>query len=75
MVLVDFHRDPSKMVHHDPEWALEHLRAGQEVFREEIRAAGFRVVEEPELPELLENYCMVFQKSGGEFSAASVAWT
>jgi len=66
VVLVDFHRDPSKMVNHSPQWALEHIRAGQDVFRAEIEAAGFEFVNQVDIPELKENYCIVFRRRGEE---------
>eukprot|EP00039_Didymoeca_costata_P027214 m.17807 g.17807 ORF g.17807 m.17807 type:complete len:291 (+) comp6116_c0_seq2:73-945(+) len=62
VVVIDFHKDPEKMVHHSKAWAIEHLRAGQDVFRKEIESAGFKLVAEPVIPELLENYVMVFEK-------------
>ena len=54
VVLVDFHRDASKMVTHAPSWALEHIRADQATFRDEILACGYELLEEPELPALTE---------------------
>lgn len=62
VVVLDFHRDPSKMTHHAPSWALEHIRADQHTFRSEIEAAGFTLLAEPALPELTENYIMCFGK-------------
>ena len=62
VVLVDFHRDPAKLKTRDPKWALAHLRAGQEVFLEEIESAGFELIEDIYLEELTDNYCMVFTK-------------
>ena len=61
-VVIDFHRIPEKMTSHSGPWVLVHVRAGQEVFREEVVDAGFELVTEPELPELEENYIMVFTK-------------
>ena len=49
---------------------LVHVRAGQEVFREEVVDAGFELVTEPELPELEENYIMVFTKPGEQSEPA-----
>jgi hypothetical protein len=40
---------------------MQHLRAGQEVFRAEIEACGFCLVAEPAIAELSENYVMVFK--------------
>ena len=70
-VVIDFHRIPEKMTSHKPEWVLVHVRAGQEVFREEVVDAGFELVTEPELPELEENYIMVFTKPESEPAPAS----
>jgi predicted methyltransferase len=56
VVVIDFHRIEGI----SSDWVMEHVRAGQEVFRKEIEAAGFRLVEEPKF--LKENYCMIFQK-------------
>ena len=56
VIVVDFHRIEGV----SSEWVLNHVRAGQEVFRREIEAAGFRLVEEPKF--LKENYYMVFEK-------------
>uniref|UniRef100_A0A6S9TFU8 Methyltransferase domain-containing protein n=1 Tax=Chrysotila carterae TaxID=13221 RepID=A0A6S9TFU8_CHRCT len=63
VVVCDFHRDPAKMVHHKPEWAIEHIRADQQTFRQEIESAGFELVDSAEVQELVENYVMVFQSS------------
>ena len=60
VIVVDFHRDPAKMVFREPKWAVEHIRADQATFRREIEESGFELLEEPVLPELLENYVMVF---------------
>ena len=57
VVVVDFHRIEGV----SSEWVLNHVRAGQEVFRKEIEAAGFRLVEEPKF--LKENYYMIFEKA------------
>ena len=56
VVVIDFHRIEGVR----SEWIMNHVRAGQEVFRQEIEQAGFRLVEEPKF--LTENYCMVFEK-------------
>lgn len=58
LVVVDFERIPGV----SREWVLDHVRAGKEVFRAEIEAAGFRFVEEVEVPGLEENYFLRFQK-------------
>ncbi len=38
------------------------MRAGKEVFRSEIEAAGFDFAEEIEIPGFAENYFLVFKK-------------
>lgn len=63
VVLVDFWRDPAKMVHHDASWALEHIRADRDVFVAEVVSCGFRVVASPELPALAENYVVCFERT------------
>jgi ubiquinone/menaquinone biosynthesis C-methylase UbiE len=56
LVLVDFHRIEGKST----QWTLDHVRAGQEVFRQEIVTSGFRVVGQEEL--LKDNYFLRFEK-------------
>ena len=56
VVVIDFHRIEGV----SSEWVMNHVRAGQDVFRKEIESAGFRLVEEPKL--LKENYYMIFEK-------------
>lgn len=63
VLVCDFHRDPARVTSMPPEWALEHIRADQSTFRAEIERSGFRLVANPELPELTENYLMVFEKA------------
>lgn len=63
VVLVDFWRDPKKMVNHSPSWALEHIRADKAVFVAEVCAAGFAVVDQPVVEGMQENYCVVFEKT------------
>lgn len=41
LVVIDFHRIPGKT----KQWTLDHVRAGEEVFRQEILDAGFELVE------------------------------
>ena len=50
------------MTSHDPAWVLVHVRAGQDVFRQEVLESGFELVAEPECAELEENYIMIFQR-------------
>lgn len=57
VILIDFHRIEGK----SSDWVLQHVRAGQDVFTREIRAAGFRQIEEK--PDLLgESYFLRFEK-------------
>ena len=62
-VVIDFHRDPARMVvaKHKGAWATEHIRADQATFRAEIEAAGFKHSSEPVVAGLDENYVMVFR--------------
>lgn len=64
VVMVDFYRDPDRMVTHDPQWALSHLRAGRHEFLKEILDTdAFELVSMPDLEGLLqENYCLVFKR-------------
>jgi SAM-dependent methyltransferase len=57
LYLIDFHRIPGE----SPEWLVEHVRAGREVFQAEIEAAGFELTEEIELEGLEDNYFLRFQ--------------
>jgi ubiquinone/menaquinone biosynthesis C-methylase UbiE len=63
LILVDFHRDPSKVTSHPPSWALDHIRADQSTFRSEVEKAGFKLVASPEIEQLKENYIMIFEKA------------
>ena len=56
LILVDYCRIEGKT----PDWLLKHLRAGQEVFTEEIEAAGFKVVDQAGF--LKENYLVRFER-------------
>jgi len=56
LVLIDFERIPGE----SPEWIFEHVRAGEEVFRAEIEAAGFAFTEEIQLEGLKDNYILRF---------------
>jgi len=56
VVLVDFKRIQGV----SSDWVMNHVRAGQETFTQEIESTGFKVVEEPKI--LKENYCLVFKK-------------
>lgn len=61
LVVIDFHRDDAKIWSKPAGWVTDHVRASQDVFRAEIEAAGFRLVAQPEVSGLTENYVMVFQ--------------
>jgi SAM-dependent methyltransferase len=58
LVLIDFDRIPGE----SPEWIFEHVRAGKEVFRAEIEAAGFVWTEEFQLEGLKNNYMLRFER-------------
>jgi len=65
LVVIDFIRDEAVHKSHPPGWILDHVRAGQEVFRAEIEEAGFVCKAEPAIPGLSENYCMIFEPRDG----------
>lgn len=56
LVFVDFHRIPGV----SREWMLGHVRADRETFRAELETAGFRFVDEVDVPSFEENYCLRF---------------
>jgi ubiquinone/menaquinone biosynthesis C-methylase UbiE len=56
VVLIDFHRIGGV----SSEWALKHVRAGQDDFTREILDSGFKLVEERKF--LRESYCLRFVK-------------
>ena len=58
LVLIDFDRIEGQ----SREWILNHLRAGKSVFRAEIEAAGFTLVEEKQIAGFKENYFLIFKK-------------
>jgi tRNA A58 N-methylase Trm61 len=58
VVLVDFNRIPGE----SSEWTMNHVRAGQEVFEQEITATGFIKVSQVDL--LKQNYIVRFRKVG-----------
>jgi SAM-dependent methyltransferase len=58
LVVVDFERIEGV----SSAWLLEHVRAGKETFRAEIEQAGFRFLDEPEVPGLEENYLLRFRR-------------
>jgi ubiquinone/menaquinone biosynthesis C-methylase UbiE len=75
LVLVEFDRVEGK----SSEFVLEHLRAGQAEFREEIEAAGFDAVTNPPGLRLKENFYARFTRrdrpAGGPGKAGSRAGT
>ncbi len=58
LIVVDFERIPNQ----SREWVINHVRAGKEVVRAEIEAAGFQFIAEPNVPELDENYLLRFRR-------------
>jgi len=59
LVVIEFHRIPGQT----PDWLLEHVRAGREVFQAEIESAGFDFVEEIKLDGLDDNYILRFRRN------------
>ena len=59
LILIDFDRVEGK----SRDWLLQHVRAGKEVFRDEIQAAGFSLVEEKKIDGFEENYFLKFKKN------------
>ena len=57
VILIDFHRIEGV----SSDWALDHVRAGQDVFTKEIEQAGFRQIEERK-NLLNESYLVCFRK-------------
>ncbi len=57
VVLIDFRRVKGQST----DWVMNHVRAGQEVFEQEIADAGFKKVKEAK-DTLKENYLVVFEK-------------
>ena len=58
LAVIDFDRIPGK----SSEFILGHVRAGKDVFRDEIIAAGFQFTRDVQMPEFKENYMLLFQK-------------
>lgn len=58
LVVIDFKRIPGE----SPEFILEHVRAGQEVFTAEIETAGFVLRDEILLEGLEDNYILRFDR-------------
>ncbi|MBK8099923.1 MAG: methyltransferase domain-containing protein [Planctomycetes bacterium] len=59
LVIVDFIREPGQ----SRQWILDHVRAGRDVVRQEIEAAGFTFVRQEPTPFLQENYLLRFVRS------------
>jgi len=57
-IVVDFIRIEGE----SSDWTLNHVRAGEEVFRQEIVDAGFKFVGRETVAGLEENYCLRFEK-------------
>ena len=73
LFVIDFYRDPQKMVTHAPQWALDHLRADKDVYVEEIVSCGFRLVEDVDKSSCFkENYLLVFEPIGEVLPATPV---
>ncbi|MFT5496188.1 MAG: ubiquinone/menaquinone biosynthesis C-methylase UbiE [Kiritimatiellia bacterium] len=58
LIVIDFKRIQGV----SREWTMSHVRAGQEVFRQEITEAGLVYREDVPITGLHENYCMRFVK-------------
>lgn len=58
LFVVDFERIPGV----SSDWILGHVRAGKEVFKAEIEAAGFGFAVEYDVPGLEENYVLGFYR-------------
>jgi SAM-dependent methyltransferase len=69
LVLIDFHRIEGK----SSDWVLGHVRAGQEVFVNEIVTSGFKQVGEEKI--LKENYFVRFEKKPAAEETSSVKGT
>ena len=62
LVVIDFERIPGK----SRAWLLNHVRAGKDVFRQEIEDVGFIFVEEVLIAGFEENYFLRFRKPGNQ---------
>ena len=58
VIVVDFERIEGV----SRDWLLGHVRAGKDVFKQEIVEAGFTFSEEVKIDALKENYCLRFVK-------------
>ena len=59
LIVIDFDRVEGK----SRDWLIKHVRAGKEVFQDEIQAAGFSLVEEKKIDGFKENYFLKFRKN------------
>ena len=62
LVVIDFERIPGK----SREWLLNHVRAGKDVFQQEIEDVGFIFVEEVSIAGFNENYFLRFRKASNQ---------
>jgi len=74
LCVIDFHRDPVKVSSRGPDWVLTHVRADQATFTDEISDAGFVKVKEVLMPQLPENYFLVFRKRPIPLSTPGAGW-
>lgn len=58
LVIIDFKREEGV----SSEWVMSHVRAGKEVVIEEIEAASFKLLAEPQVAGLNENYMLIFDR-------------
>lgn len=58
LVLIDFNRIPGE----SREFIMGHVRAGKEVFKQEVVDSGLRFVDEVTIPSFKENYLLRFRK-------------
>ena len=62
LILVDFYREKEGLEDSRNEWLSGHIRASQEVFKQEIMDAGFKFDQEVEVDGFKENYLLRFSK-------------
>jgi predicted methyltransferase len=58
LIVIDFEREVGK----SREWVLQHVRAGKDVFTEEILRSGFEMEAEVPIEGFHENYLVRFVK-------------
>ena len=76
LVILDFIRDENVIKTQAPGWATAHLRADQETFKQEVLKVGFKLVAEPVIPSLVENWIMVFERDENfDFSKPGAGWS